>query len=97
MSVVPTSRGDVYDSLQAAAGIGAAIVARKALTALWNALRPADAPDDPTDLRTPLVDALIWATAAGVGSGVARLAAARSVAKVWTRTTGELPHELARG
>lgn len=96
MSLVPTSRGQVYDSLQALAGIGAAVLARKLLTALWNAARADDAPADPTDLRTPLIDAVIWAMAAGVGSGVARLAAARSVAKVWVRTTGEKPHELAR-
>lgn len=96
MSFIPTSRGQIYDSLQAVAGIGAAILARKVLTALWNAARADDAPEDPTDPRTPLIDAVIWATAAGVGSGVARLIAARSVAKAWVRATGEKPHELAR-
>ncbi|MDY7105676.1 MAG: DUF4235 domain-containing protein [Actinomycetota bacterium] len=96
MSVLPTSKGDAYDSLQSLAGIGAAIIARKILTSIWNGMRADDAPEDPTDLRTPLVDALIWAAAAGLGSGVARLLAARTVAKAWTRTTGDLPHELAR-
>jgi hypothetical protein len=96
VSLVPTNRGQLYDSLQAVAGIAGAILARKLLTAAWRAARADDAPDDPTDLRTPLIDAVIWATAAGVGSGVARLLAARSVAKAWIRTTGEKPHELAR-
>ncbi|WP_231979084.1 DUF4235 domain-containing protein [Tessaracoccus coleopterorum] len=52
-----------------AGAIGAAttIVAQKVVTKIWEA-STGDTPPDPNDPETPMIQAVIWAAASGLGS-----------------------------
>jgi hypothetical protein len=79
----------MYEALSALAGIAAALVARKVVTALW----PGDVepPLNPADRRNSWAEALSWALAAGIGAAVARVLAVRVTAAGWERATGNPP------
>jgi hypothetical protein len=47
----------------------------------------------PADRRSPLLDAMSWAVATGVGVGLARLLAIRAAAGVWEAAVHEPPPE----
>jgi hypothetical protein len=65
-------------------GLGAltGLPTQRLLEVIWKALRGSTAPKLPADRRSSWVDALRWAVATGVGTGVARLLAIRSAAAV---------------
>jgi hypothetical protein len=46
---------------------------------------------DPTNARFSWADALVWAAAAGVGLGIAKVVSARVAAFGWEVATGTLP------
>ncbi len=79
----------IYNGLSAAAGLAAAVAARKGVSAIWPS--DTDPPLNPADRRTSWSEALGWALAAGVGAAVARVVAVRGTAAGWERVTGDQP------
>ncbi len=80
----------------AGAGVAAAALTRKALTAAWRGTKHADPPANPANPSTSWGEAIGWATATGVALGVARLVAQRGAAAGWEKATGELPPGLEK-
>jgi hypothetical protein len=81
-----------YEALSAAAGLLAAVAARKLVTAIWRG--DAEPPLNPADRRVSWGDALSWAFASALGAAVARVVAMRGAAAGWERATGESPPGL---
>jgi hypothetical protein len=81
-----------YEALSAAAGLLAAVAARKLVTAVWRG--DPQPPLNPADRRVSWSDALSWALASALGAGVARVVAMRGAAAGWERATGEAPPGL---
>ncbi len=78
------------------AGIGmlGGLLARKLMRAGYQAIRgdaAAPSPFDPTNARFSWPDALLWAVAAGIGLGIAKVVSARIAAMGWKAATGTLP------
>jgi Protein of unknown function (DUF4235) len=69
--------------------IGAAttIAAQKLLTAGWK-LVTGNEPPEPTDPDTPLLEAVTWALASGIGIGVTQLLTQRIAARHWGKEIG---------
>jgi hypothetical protein len=71
------------------------LIATKLIRAAYRATRKDDkTPDavfDPTSSRFSWPDALLWAAAAGVGLGIAKVMSARLAAVGWEVATGTLP------
>ena len=82
-----------YNALSTIAGIGAAVVARKLVSALWRS--DTDTPLNPADRRTSWREALAWGLATAVGAAVARIVALRGAAAGWEKMTGETPPGVA--
>jgi hypothetical protein len=78
-----------YRALSAAAGVLAAVAARKLVSAVWRG--DVEPPLNPADRRVSWRDALLWALATAVGAAVARVVALRGAAAGWERATGEVP------
>lgn len=78
-----------YQALSGAAGIVAAVAARKIVSALWTS--DTETPLNPADRRISWKEALAWGLAAAVGAGVARVVALRWTAAGWERVTGDAP------
>lgn len=68
-------------------GAVATIAAQKGLEAAWKGAT-GDEPPSPTDPKTPLAQAVIWALASGVGVGVVQLLANRFAANRWQASMG---------
>jgi hypothetical protein len=81
-----------YEALSAAAGLLAAVAARKLVSAVWRG--DAEPPLNPADRRVSWRDALSWALASALGAAVARVVALRGTAAGWERATGEVPPGL---
>lgn len=92
-----TVQDTLWKAVVTAAGIGAAIGARKGLAAAWKAGVKTDPPANPADPDTTWPEAIGWTIATGVAVGVARLLANRGAAAGWRRTVGELPPPLRKG
>jgi hypothetical protein len=78
-----------FKALSAAAGVLAAMLARKLVSALWRG--DTEPPLNPADRRITWREGLTWTIAAGVGAAVARLVALRGAAAGWEMATGEPP------
>lgn len=75
-------------------GLLAGLLARKLLRAGFTAVRKdsvAASPFDPTKARFSWPDALLWATAAGVGLGIAKVVSTRLAVFGWEAVTGAAP------
>lgn len=74
-------------------GVVGAVVARKAVDAVWAAFAPSDRepPLNPADRDIEWKTAFQWAIAAGVGAGIARMLSQRAAAAGWERATGSAP------
>jgi hypothetical protein len=75
-------------------GTVVATVTSKLIRAAYRAIRKDKSPDavfDPTSSRFSWPDALVWAAAAGVGLGIAKVMSARMAAIGWEVATGTLP------
>jgi uncharacterized protein DUF4235 len=71
-----------------------ALIATKLIRAAYRALRKDKSPDavfDPTSSRFSWPDAVVWAAAAGVGLGIAKVLSARVATVGWEVATGTLP------
>ena len=82
-----------YNALSTVAGLAAAVLARKIVSALWRS--DTDTPLNPADRRTSWKEALAWALATAVGAAVARVVAMRGAAAGWEQATGETPPGVA--
>jgi hypothetical protein len=82
-----------YRALSTVAGIGAAVAARKIVSALWQS--DTDPPLNPADRRTSRQEALTWALATAIGAAVARVVARRGASEGWERATGDTPTGIA--
>ena len=82
-----------YNALSTVAGIAAAVVARKIVSALWSS--DTETPLNPADRRTSWREALAWGLATAVGAAVARVVALRGTAAGWEKMTGETPPGVA--
>lgn len=78
----------------AGAGVAAAMVTRKVLTAAWRGAKHDDPPANPAAPGTSWPEGLAWAASTGVALGVARLVAQRGAAAGWQKATGHLPPGL---
>jgi len=67
------------------------VATHRALRQGWSALRHEPPPDDPARPDVRLRDALLWASAAGVVTGVGRVLARKGAAEGWRRVTGRTP------
>lgn len=68
-------------------GAASTLIAQKVVTKVWE-MSTGDEPPDPYDPDTPLVKALIWATASGLGVGVTQLVMNRFMQQRWVSSMG---------
>ncbi len=78
-----------YNALSTIAGIAAAVLARKIVSALWRS--DTETPLNPADRRTSWTEALAWGLATAIGAAVARIVALRGTSAGWKKMTGETP------
>ena len=74
-------------------GMLGAFAAKKFIRALYRAVRkrPPASVFDPNSSRFSWFDVFLWAAAAGVGLGIAKVVSARLATIGWKITTGTLP------
>jgi len=76
-------------------GMLSGLLARKLLRTGYHSIRKdatgATPFDDPTNARFSWPDALLWAAAAGIGFGIAKVVSARLAVMGWEAATGTLP------
>jgi len=90
-----TMEKTAWKALGLLATVVSGLVARKALVALWRAVRHGqDPPANPASRSTTWGEAIGFAVASGVLVGVARLIAARGAAAGWQKVLGTLPPDM---
>ena len=74
-------------------GMMTALVAKKVIRALYRAVRKQPPPSvfDPNSARFSWPEVVLWAAAAGIGLGVAKVTSAQVATMGWKVTTGTLP------
>ncbi len=88
------SRERRWKLVSTGSGLLCGLLARKLLRAGYVAVRKDAAvasPFDPTNARFSWPNALLWAAAAGVGLGIARVVSARVAVIGWEAATGTAP------
>jgi Protein of unknown function (DUF4235) len=88
------SRQRMWKLVSTGTGMLAGLLARKLLRAGYTAVRKdatAASPFDPTKARFSWPDALVWAAAAGVGLGIAKVVSTRVAVFGWKAVTGAAP------
>ncbi len=88
------SRERMWKLVSVITGMLGGLVARKVIRATYQAVRKDTAPAtpfDPTNPQFSWLDALLWAAAAGIGLGIAKVMSARLAAIGWEAATGTLP------
>jgi hypothetical protein len=88
------SGSKMYSLAGLAATVGAAMVARKVMTATWKVSTGKKPPTNPEHPDVSMGEAIAWATASGVAVGLARMLATRKAADYYRRSTGHLPGNL---
>ncbi len=91
-----TGRERIWKLESTIAGMLGAMVARKLIRALYRAVRK-EAPAsvfDPNSARFSWPDVVLWAAAAGIGLGIAKVTSARVAAIGWEVATGTRPPEV---
>ena len=87
-------RERMWKLVSTSTGMLAGLLARKLMRAGYTAIRKdaaAASPFDPTKAQFSWPDALLWAAAAGIGLGIAKVVSARLAAFGWEAATGTLP------
>jgi Protein of unknown function (DUF4235) len=79
------------------AGAVAGLVTHRVVEKLWRGVRHGPPPPVPADRHGPLIEALSWAVATGVGMGISRLLAVRGAAVVLEAATHEVPPDPGLG
>ena len=88
------SRERMWKLVSVASGLLGALLARRLIRVAYQIVRRDTAPVtpfDPTDPRFSWPDAVLWAAAAGIGLGIAKVVSARLAAFGWEAATGTLP------
>ena len=88
------TRERMWKILSAGIGMLFGLLTRKLMRAGYQLVRKdanTPSPFDPTNSRFSWSNALLWAAAAGIGLGVARVVSARIAAMSWEAATGTLP------
>ena len=88
------SRERMWKLVSTGIGLLGGLLARKLMRAGYQAVRQdaaAASPFDPTDARFSWPDAVLWAAAAGIGLGIAKVVSARIAVIGWETATGTLP------
>ncbi len=88
------SRDRMWKLVSTGIGLLGGLLARKLIRATYQAVRKDSAPATPFDPANPRFswpDALLWAAAAGIGLGIAKIVSARIAAFGWEAATGTLP------
>lgn len=91
------TRERVWKLVSTLTGLIAALVAKRIIRVGYAAVRSGDDPATPfdsTDARFAWPNALLWAAAAGIGLGVAKIAGTRLAAIGWEAATGTAPPEV---
>ena len=87
-------RKRMWKLVSTVSGMIGAMVAQKLIRAAYRSTRKDKSPTavfDPTSPRFSWADAVVWAAAAGVGLGIAKVVSARVAAFGWEVATGTLP------
>lgn len=87
-------RERLWKAVSTITGMLGGLLARRLIKTAYGAIRKDAAPDtpfDPTNARFSWPDALLWAAAAGIGLGIAKVLSARVAALGWEAATGTLP------
>jgi hypothetical protein len=88
------SRERMWKLVSVATGLLGGLLARRLIRGVYQIVRKDTAPVTPFDPRNPQFswpDAVLWAAAAGVGLGIAKVVSARLAAFGWEAATGTLP------
>ncbi len=88
------SRERMWKLVSTGTGMLCGLLARKLMRTGYTAIRKdaaAASPFDPTKPRFSWPDALLWAAAAGIGLGVAKVVSARVAIFGWEAATGTVP------
>ena len=88
-----TGRERMWRLASTITGMLGAFIAQKVIRALFRAVRK-ETPDsvfDPNSARFSWPDAVLWAAAAGIGLGIAKVTSARIATIGWKAATGTLP------
>jgi hypothetical protein len=90
-----TGRERVWMLESTVVGMLGATVAQKLIRAIYRAVRKEEPASvfDPTNPRFSWFDVVLWAAAAGIGLGVAKVTSARVATIGWKVATGTLPPE----
>ncbi len=83
-----------WKAVSGVSAVVAAVVARKAITWLWEKATGKEPPANPEHPEVTFAEAAGWAVVSGIVVALARLAAQRQAAVRWQRATGTLPHAL---
>lgn len=79
------------------AAVGAAAVARKAISTGWKAATGKNPPANPADPDVDVWEAVTWAAVSGTLIAIARMLATRRAANYYAKSTGHLPPGLQPG
>jgi len=88
------SRERMWKLVSTGMGLLGGLLARKLMRAGYQAFRKdaaAASPFDPTNARFSWPDTVLWAAAAGIGLGIAKVVSARIAVIGWETATGTLP------
>jgi hypothetical protein len=88
-----TGRERMWKLVSTVTGMLAAMLAQKLMRTIYRAIRKDNTSVrlDPANTRFSWPDALLWASAAGIGLGIARVVSARVAVIGWEAATGTLP------
>ena len=90
------SNSKFFSAFSLVAAVGAAAVAKKALTTGWRAATGKNPPANPADPDVGMGEAVMFAAVSGTLIGVARMLAARRAAGYYAKSTGHLPPQLKK-
>jgi hypothetical protein len=86
----------IWTVFSLASAVGAAALARKALTTGWRAATGKNPPANPADPDVDMKEAVAWAVLSGTLVAVARMLATRRAASYYEKSTGHLPPDLRK-
>jgi uncharacterized protein DUF4235 len=86
----------IWTVFSLASAVGAAALARKALTTGWRAATGKNPPANPADPDVDMREAVAWAILSGTLVAVARMLATRRAASYYEKSTGHLPPDLRK-
>jgi hypothetical protein len=88
---MPDRQAIVWKLVSLAVGAAAGIAAERLVSLGWKLIARDNPPTDSADRSHSWPETVAWATAVGIGAGVARAAANRSASAVWEAATNETP------